>query len=148
MTMHLAQGLTTLKTAKPKAAKLTKTQLKKYQDELRDYNKKMKQAHRHDECLTIEEYIDWCHGKTSRKKPVQYQTANEVKTFEWQPKGFRRNSADHIPSGDISTGNALAQPKKEYTGTLIQGIATMHKSNAVPVINQEEAESIAKMRRG
>ena len=41
--------------------------------------------------------------------------------------------------------------KKEspkYTGTLVKGIATMHKSNAVPVINQQEAEDIAKMRRG
>jgi hypothetical protein len=36
----------------------------------------------------------------------------------------------------------------QYTGTLVKGIATMHKSNAVPVISQEEAESIAKMRRG
>ena len=26
-----------------------------------------------------------------------------------------------------------------YTGTLVKGIATMHKSNAVPVINKEEA---------
>jgi len=148
MTMHLAQGLSTLKTSKPKKHKLTKTQLKKYQAELRDYNKRMKQAHQHDLCMDIDQYVAWVHGETARRKPVQYQTAPEVKTFDWQPKGYRRDSGAHIPSGDMSTGNALAQPKKEYTGTLIQGIATMHKSNAVPVINQEEAESIAKMRRG
>lgn len=41
---------------------------------------------------------------------------------------------------------ALAAPKK-YTGTLIKGIATMHKSNAVPILNQEEAEDISRMRR-
>jgi hypothetical protein len=35
----------------------------------------------------------------------------------------------------------------KYTGTLVKGIATMHKSNAVPVISQQEAEDIAKMRR-
>jgi hypothetical protein len=34
-----------------------------------------------------------------------------------------------------------------YTGTLVKGIATMHKSNAVPVISQQEAEDISKMRR-
>jgi len=41
-------------------------------------------------------------------------------------------------------------PKKEslkYTGTLIKGIATMHKSNAVPIINQQQAKDIANMRR-
>ena len=38
--------------------------------------------------------------------------------------------------------------KKEYTGTLVKGIATMHKSNAVPVIDQEQATDIANMRRG
>ena len=36
---------------------------------------------------------------------------------------------------------------KFYTGTRLLGIATLHKSNAVPVFSQEEAEDIAKMRR-
>ena len=42
-------------------------------------------------------------------------------------------------------------PKKEliqYTGTLIKGVATMHKSNAIPIVNQEQAEDVARMRRG
>ena len=39
------------------------------------------------------------------------------------------------------------QEPMKYTGTLVKGIATMHKSNAVPVISQQEAEDIAKMRR-
>jgi len=34
-----------------------------------------------------------------------------------------------------------------YTGSLIKGIATMHKSNAVPVINKEQATDISNMRR-
>lgn len=42
-------------------------------------------------------------------------------------------------------------PKKEnpvYTGTMIKGIGTMHKSNAVPVFSDEQAVEIATMRRG
>ena len=35
----------------------------------------------------------------------------------------------------------------EYTGTLVKGISTMHKSNAVPIINEEEAKEHASMRR-
>jgi len=147
MTMHLARGLSTLKTSKPKQSKLTKTQLKKYKEELRIYNKKLKQSHRHSEMLSIEHYIAWVQGKTERRKPVEYQTAPEVKTYKWQVNGYRRDSAEHIPSADTGKGNALAKPKKEYTGSLIQGIATMHKSNAVPVLSKEDATEISQMRR-
>jgi hypothetical protein len=38
--------------------------------------------------------------------------------------------------------------EKVYTGTEIMGIATMHKSNAVPIRNKKSAEEVAKMRRG
>lgn len=36
---------------------------------------------------------------------------------------------------------------KEYTGTKVKGIGTMHKSNAVPIFSDEEAHDISKMRR-
>ena len=36
---------------------------------------------------------------------------------------------------------------KKYTGTLVKGISTMHKSNAVPIINEEQAKEHASMRR-
>ena len=36
----------------------------------------------------------------------------------------------------------------KYTGTLVKGIATMHKSNAVPVIDEEQMKEISRMRRG
>ena len=35
-----------------------------------------------------------------------------------------------------------------YTGTLVKGIAMMHKSNAVPVIDEEQMKDISRMRRG
>lgn len=52
----------------------------------------------------------------------------------------------HIPSRDTG-GNATLTPAKVYTGTKVKGIATMHKSNAVPVFSNEEAVDISKMRR-
>jgi len=36
---------------------------------------------------------------------------------------------------------------KVYTGSAVVGIATLHKSNGVPVFSQQEAEDVAKMRR-
>jgi len=60
------------------------------------------------------------------------------------PEG--RNTTAHIKSVDTG-GNALLKPAKVYTGTKVKGIATMHKSNAVPVFSDEEAIDIARMRR-
>ena len=60
------------------------------------------------------------------------------------PEG--RNTTAHIKSVDTG-GNATLKPAKVYTGTKVKGIATMHKSNAVPVFSDEEAQDISKMRR-
>ena len=61
------------------------------------------------------------------------------------PEG--RNTTAHINSLDTGLGNAVLKPSKVYTGTKVKGIATMHKSNAVPVFSDEEAVDISKMRR-
>ena len=61
------------------------------------------------------------------------------------PEG--RNTTAHIKSVDTGLGNAVLKPSKQYTGTKVKGIATMHKSNAVPVFSDEEAIDISKMRR-
>jgi len=42
---------------------------------------------------------------------------------------------------------AAVKPRQVYTGTNMIGVATMHKSNAVPVFTTEEAESLSAMRR-
>ena len=60
------------------------------------------------------------------------------------PEG--RNTTAHIKSVDTG-GNAVLKPSKVYTGTKVKGIATMHKSNAVPVFSDEEAVDISRMRR-
>jgi hypothetical protein len=60
------------------------------------------------------------------------------------PEG--RNTTAHLKSVDTG-GNATLKAPKVYTGTMVKGIATMHKSNAVPVFSNEEAVDIAKMRR-
>ena len=60
------------------------------------------------------------------------------------PEG--RNTTAHLKSVDTG-GNATLKPPKVYTGNKVKGIATMHKSNAVPVFSDEEAIDISKMRR-
>ena len=56
-------------------------------------------------------------------------------------------STAHIKSLGHDNGVAALNPPKVYTGTKVKGIATMHKSNAVPVFSDEEAVAISSMRR-
>ena len=58
-----------------------------------------------------------------------------------------RTNTRHIPSLNSGLGVATLVPAKVYTGTKVKGIATMHKSNAVPVFSDEEAVDISRMRR-
>jgi hypothetical protein len=60
------------------------------------------------------------------------------------PEG--RNTTAHLKSVNTG-GNALLKANPVYTGTKVKGIATMHKSNAVPVFSDEQAVDISKMRR-
>ena len=50
-------------------------------------------------------------------------------------------TSDKIPT------NCFAKPRQQYSGTKIIGIATMHKSNIVPISNKKDAEDVSKMRR-
>ncbi len=52
-----------------------------------------------------------------------------------------------VQTSDTIPASAGRKADQKYTGDLIKGIATMHKSNAVPVINKEQAIDISNMRR-
>lgn len=62
----------------------------------------------------------------------------------------KSEAADNrIPSNPNSMmGLATKAAPKVYTGTKMLGIATMHKSNMVPIFNEDAAIDVAKMRRG
>lgn len=52
-----------------------------------------------------------------------------------------------IKSFSTPGGSTAPVPAKVYTGTEIVGLATMHKSNIVPIFNTEAAKDVAAMRR-
>ena len=77
---------------------------------------------------------------------------NRALTSEvWKPSKPMYRGADEprIPSlnGGLDMAPAVKAAPKVYTGTKIKGIGTMHKSNAVPIFSDEEAQDIARMRR-
>lgn len=78
-------------------------------------------------------------------KKYEPKTETKGKPFK-APAPYRRETAT-IPSLHTTNADCSKRQAPIYTGTAILGIATMHKSNAVPVFSQEDAEDISRMRR-
>ena len=80
----------------------------------------------------------------------EQRAARALKAATYVPPRATYRGADQprIPSLDSGAGIATLAPAKVYTGDKIVGIATMHKSNLVPVFNEQAAKDISKMRRG
>jgi hypothetical protein len=92
-------------------------------------------------------------AKKKREYEKMFATSKPKKKefVEYKHKETFTRETQEYPSFKSTSCTAHATAKaesKRYTGTLVKGIATMHKSNAVPVISQQEAEDISKMRRG
>lgn len=89
--------------------------------------------------------------KSGKKPAVVYEKFEKpkFKPLRADParKPFRRDEGVVYKSRDMGTAVAEKPVRTEYTGTLVKGISTMHKSNAVPIINEQEAIDIANMRR-
>lgn len=145
MTMHLAQGLSTIRTKK-RDVKLTKARTAELQDAWHKHNKEMKQKGMHDmRYESFDDYLDYCFGRNKIDKK-KFVTAAPSTPPAWR-RDDHREKYPSVPMGSIDTGSCRKVEPQKYTGTLVKGIATMHKSNAVPVIDQKHAEEISRMAR-
>ena len=144
MTMHLLRGMSTTNTKKPKAKNYTANQLKKLEVEWHKYNKEMRRKHLHKFQLdSLDDYLKHIRGEYKPKKVKEFVPYEPSKTYRRETKNIpsRETTVESIP------GFAPRKEPNVYTGTLIKGIGTMHKSNAVPVIDQEQMKDLANMRR-
>jgi len=97
--------------------------------------------------------LDASWKELKKKWDVDLEEKRRTRAMKAEPLVYKLTSVTdragtaHIPSRDTG-GNATLAPAKVYTGTKVKGIATMHKSNAVPVFSDEEAVEISRMRRG
>ena len=143
--MGLARGLSTISSKKRKV-KITKARMQELELQWRQHNRDMKRKGMHDlRYDTLQEYIDYSFGRNKMPDPRNYKN---FKPYIPQQPYYRETP--NYPSMEISGGgNGTKKETMKYTGDLIVGIATMHKSNAVPVMKgTNQAEEIAKMRRG
>jgi hypothetical protein len=119
MTMHLVRGMSSLNTKKRKQKKAPGWQ--KAKDEHDAFLKKMG--------------VHPTQLKKSKKPASILKRKDEPK--------------QNLPELSNTVGGLA--PKKEqqhYTGTYITGIATMHKSNMIPISSKKDAIEVARMRRG
>jgi hypothetical protein len=82
------------------------------------------------------------------KKFASTSTSQEFKTYV--PCRSYVRTSQPIPSFNAFTNNSAATAKaetKEYSGDYITGLATMHKSNIVPVGRDDNPADYATMRR-
>jgi hypothetical protein len=120
--------------------KITKGKVKELLEDHRKYNKFLKSIH--DKPITFDKYVDQVFGVITKEKRAH---------TSYQPgPGMVRRTTKIYPSAvaPINPESCAKRETKTYSGSQrLLGIATLHKSNMVPVFDRQTAEDIAKMRR-
>lgn len=143
MTMHLVKGMSTTSTKKRRGKRIDMQTL---EAEWRKYNKDMRRKCMHScQFDTLEDYVAYRQGKFKPKKKKESTTYAS-------PKPYDRNTKEYpsLKTSDTIPGACSKRETQVYSGERqLLGIATMHKSNMVPIFadNKEEAVEIAQMRR-
>lgn len=124
---------------KNKKQKRTKRKQKQYEAEWHEHNRWCKQKH-----LPTVSYAEFEEIKRGKKRmETEFRESKEPA----QRPPHRRDTPSY-PSGGDGIGNAEAKESPVYSGERrLIGIGTMHKSNMVPIFDEESAKDIARMRR-
>ena len=139
MSMHMIRGVSVYGSKKRKPKK--KIDMAKMEVEWRQYNKRMRKANCHSaQFESLDDYVRYVTGKVKKVK-------QEFTPYE--PKATVRRTTQIIPSKstDCIPGAAARKERQVYSGDYIIGIASMHKSNFVPVGRGDDPKAYARMRR-
>lgn len=131
MSMHLAHPALTTTGKKKGKKKWASAEHKRRAERAAEYQKQL--------------YAEY--NISSKKRNKKEKISFDHKPSYENPKYTRYDPTSSIPSIQPTWAICARPADRKYTGTLVKGIATMHKSNAVPVINEEEMVSISRMRR-
>lgn len=126
MSMHLVRGMTSTNTKKRRGKTNKRLEAKRAEHEAW-----LKSLGIDDESLKKK----LPHDKKGRRLGI-----NEL-------PNLKEHQSHAIALGNKVAASAPKAEEKRYTGTLIRGIATMHKSNAVPILNKQDAIDVSTMRR-
>jgi hypothetical protein len=85
-------------------------------------------------------------GRRKSTKSVR-RTKRVFSTVSTNTTQSYRRPTPKYPSDSGTAGVAARVEPPRYTGTLVKGIGTMHKSNAIPIIDEQQMKDLASMRR-
>jgi hypothetical protein len=132
--MHLLGPAFSTISTKTRKSKLSDSQHTKYAIDWKDDCKRCKRLGIAPK--TLAEYVQYRQGKFKPK--LRGTPMPEYNVDHSHREKYK--SQDQV-------GVSFAKTPNQYTGTLIKGISTLHKSNAVPVISEQEMHDHANMRR-
>lgn len=133
--MHLINGVQSI--PKKSKSKLTKSKQEQIKKDWQVRCKELKSQGRHKEVMSLEDFTDYVMGNVKKSKTTTKVSLDHLK---------KKHTPDYKSISD-GKGDTSKKESMKYTGTLIKGLSQMHKSNLVPVINEEEIHAIARMRR-
>ena len=139
--MHMVRGLSTISTRRPQF-KMTKAKRAELEADWQQHNRDLRRQGQ--PRISFDKYVDnRCGRVRDRGRSVVVKLPTEAST------PYRRDTPQYPSLTTMGTPDSCARRESiKYTGTLVKGIATMHKSNAVPVIDEEQMKDISRMRRG
>lgn len=119
------------------------------QDQWKQRNQRLQEMNLPKE--TFEQFNLWLYGRGRVEKSKETYKPNSA--IKLNNSGSLVNSASdsvrragRLP--ESFKGSVSSAASQQYTGSQVLGISTMHKSNMVPVFSSEQAQDLAKMRRG
>ena len=140
--MHLVPGMTSLNTKKRKV-KITKARMLELKEEHRLHNKRYKKDPHlaHLMVMDFDTYVKYVFGKLKYKKKDRGQYVGEpmINNRVTPPPRIETKVEPHVC--------AKKEPHVYDGERRLIGIGILHKSNLVPIFDEEHAKDLSKMRR-
>ena len=148
MTMHLDNRLSTISTKK-RNTKLTKAKMAEFEVRWRKHNKWAKQNNMHDmKYATVEQYIDYCHGKTPKRDVrLDRSTYSPPKSYaQQQMEEFNKKnpSSSTITATRKGDGESAEWQKEKQNLSATYTIAPAYNKGAYQVVPKNEVKHIGK----
>jgi hypothetical protein len=142
--MHLVGPYLSNISTKKKEQKITKSKQTELERDWKERNESLKKIGLPKQ--SFDQYMEWRYGRGKKSKT---ETKFRPAGASLSPKGTHQiGEVKKAIIGPRLPDECAVRPTVKYTGSAMIGIATMHKSNMVPVFSNKEAEDISKMRRG
>ena len=145
MTMHLAQGLTTIRNRKYKP-KMTKANIAKWEEGLRQKNKENKRMGLPK--WTFEQYVDYCHGISPKIDPRSREAFKKAKPDLTKVRDMDAHQKKYpsMPITMAGSSGAVDMKWQEEKRAISSGytIAPAYNKGAYQVIGKNNIKDIGK----